>query len=384
MTRAQIPDLNRLASTTASTPAAAQAAPVNGPQVVPPVAIPVAAAAQSNGGRPAAVLSATRPAVPGGAAEYFVPVEMGISEAAEGMNISLSATLQPEGIVYKPQLLAQAEIRYLAARFNFEYQRPVTAAIGELPGSIITWESYAWKAYHPADLQNQPLPQSRFMALPGWLADGRRMAALQRDFLDWVYRTGTLRLRSNMTLKVFGGPQLSTAEFRTQCSQAAQGAYQAEAAKIKADYDQKLTALRQKITKQEAEEKQQVDEVNQRHTEEMGAGGEFVLGLFTGRKRSLSTSLTKRRLAQQAKDDLEQIRQQLATLRDQFQALVLVQQNMTQEAQARWAKAVDDVSEAPLAPQKKDIYLELFGVAWMPYYVLRVGGELQEAAAFKV
>jgi len=147
------------------------------------------------------------------------------------------------------------------------------------------------------------------LSLPGWLADGRRVAALQKDFLDWVYRTGTLRLRSNVTLKVFGGPQLSTADFRAQCSQAAQAGFQAEAARIKTDYDQRLTALRQKITHQEAQEKQQQDEVNQRRNEELGAGGEFVLGLFGGRKRSLSTSLTKRRLAEQAKDDLEQVRQ---------------------------------------------------------------------------
>ena len=141
--------------------------------------------------------------------------------------------------------------------------------------------------------------------------------------------------------------------------------------------------MRQKITHQEAEEKQQVDEVNQRRSEELGAGGEFLLGLFTKRKRSLSTSLTKRRLANQANDDLDQIRQQLATLNDQFQALVLVQQNLTQEAQTRWAKTVDDVSELPLALQKKDIFLELYGVAWLPYYQLKVGEELQEAPAFK-
>jgi len=37
----------------------------------------------------------------------------------------------------------------------------------------------------------------------------------------------------------------------------------------------------------------------------------------------------------------------------------------------------------PLAPQKKDIFLELFGVAWMPHYLLKVGEETQEIPAFK-
>jgi hypothetical protein len=400
MTRAQIPDLNRLSGVTAAAPVAAPAvapmsaaipapSPVTAAEPVTPAAISQPAAptqpapVPTNTGQPtAAVFSATRPAMAAGVAEYFVPAELGMSQAAEAMNISLAAALLPEGIVYKPHLLAQAQMRYLAARYNFEYQRPSTAVVGDLPGGFVTWENFAWKTYRPADLQNQPLPSARFAALPGWLADGRRMAALQRDFMDWVYRTGTLRLRANNTLKVFGGPQLSPADFRTQCSQAANAAYQEEAAKIKSDSDQKLTALRQKITHQEAEVKQQQDEVNQRRTEELGAGGEFVLGLFTGRKRSLSTSLTKRRLADQAKDDLVQLQQQLATLNDQLQALMLVQQNMAQEAQTRWAKAVDDVSEVPLAPQKKDIFMELFGVVWLPFYLLKVGGDEQEIPAF--
>ena len=329
------------------------------------------------------MLSATRPSVAAGTAEYFIPVELGISEAAEAMNIGLAASVQPEGIVYKPELLAQSQVSYLASRYQFEYTRAVTALLDFLPGSIVTWETYAWKAYPRAALQNQPLPQARFAEMPGWLADARRLATLQKDFMDWVYRTGTLRLRINATLKVVGGPQLSTADFKTQCSQAAQTAFQAEAARIKADYDQKLTAMRAKITHQEAKEKEQVDEVNQRNTEEIGAGGEFLLGLLSKRRRSLSISLTKRRLAEQAKDDLEQVRKDLATLNDQYQAQELVQQSMIQEAQGRWAKVVDDVTEVPLALQKKDVYLELFGVAWMPFYLLEVSGERQEIPAFR-
>ena len=109
-----------------------------------------------------------------------------MSEAAEAMKVSLSVALQPDGIVYKPQLLAQAQVRYLAARYNFEYQRPVTAMVGELPGSIVTWENYAWKTYRPADLQNQPLPQTRFMALPGWLVSclGNRAYGLYERLLQ--------------------------------------------------------------------------------------------------------------------------------------------------------------------------------------------------------
>jgi len=33
---------------------------------------------------------------------------------------------------------------------------------------------------------------------------------------------------------------------------------------------------------------------------------------------------------------------------------------------------VDDVTEIPITPAKKDIYLELYGVIWLPYYVVQL------------
>ena len=396
LTRAQIPDLNRLGESGQPAAISGQASAVSGqptvPVVTPPAGQPQASAPTipvTSPGKPSSVVSGppsaystTRPTPPAGLAEYFIPADLGLSQAAEAMNISLSVSLEAEGIVYQPALLAQAQVRYLAPRYAFEYQRQVTALVNDLRSSLVVWEDYAWRNYRPVDLQGQPMPQSRFAAYASWLADARRVGAMQKDFPDWVYRTGTIRLRANQSLKVFAGPQTTTAEFRDLCSHQAHANYQAEAARISASYDQKITALRQKITREEAEVDKHKDEVNQRKMEEFGAGGEFLLGLLSRRKRSLTTSLTKRRLAEQARDDLAQVQQELATLEDQLQALELVRQNMLQESQDRWAKFVNDTSEVPLVPQKKDIFVELFGVAWLPHYLVKVGEEMQEIEAF--
>jgi hypothetical protein len=408
LTRAQIPELNRLgdggissqaskpvsppdaqipqpaSGMPASRPASASQSPVeasNPLQEMPPTSVPIHLPTQDKANVAAEVFSNTRQAPAAGLAEYFIPAELGISQAAEAVNISLSVSLEPEGMIYRPRLLAQAQVRYFATRYNYDHQRQVAVLAGDPPGSLAPWDNFSWAAYRPADLQNQPLPGSRFSALPAWLGDPRWVATLQRDFLDWVYRTGTIRLRANPTLKVFVGPPATTADFRDLCSQAAREAFEAEAAKIEATYDQKKTVLRQKIAHLEDQVMQQKDELDRRKAE-LGGGGEFFLGLLGKRKGSSSASPTKRRLAEQAKDDLAQDKQDLATLNDQLQALELVQQNVTQETQTRWAKAVDDEIEVPLVPQKKDIFLDLFGVAWLPYYQLKVGTDLQELPAF--
>jgi hypothetical protein len=53
-----------------------------------------------------------------------------------------------------------------------------------------------------------------------------------------------------------------------------------------------------------------------------------------------------------------------------------------EELDRKWGEVVEDITEIPIAPYQKDILLELFGVAWMPYYLVEAEGQLIEAAGF--
>ncbi len=54
-----------------------------------------------------------------------------------------------------------------------------------------------------------------------------------------------------------------------------------------------------------------------------------------------------------------------------------------QQVSERWTKLVDAASEIPLTPQLKDVYLALFGVIWLPFYVLKAGNKVVELAAYQ-
>ncbi|MDO8971827.1 MAG: hypothetical protein Q7U74_14130, partial [Saprospiraceae bacterium] len=209
-----------------------------------------------------------------------------------------------------------------------------------------------------------------------------RMAALQRDFIDWVYRSGTIKLRANPGLKVFSAPNASVGDFREQCSQASRAGLQAELEKLNRAFETKFSALRQKLGKKEGDEQEQKDEVDQRKMEEFSAGGELLLSIFSKRKRSLSHSLSKRRMAEQARSNLEQIRKELDDLEDQAKVLQDQHTQAVRAIQDQWTAKVNDQVEVPLTPQKKDIYLELFGVAWLPFYLVRAGAQVVELPAY--
>jgi hypothetical protein len=383
LTRAQIPDLNRLAGQAKTN---ASVTPVTKPAVSSSVSTLAQAAPASAGAIPAlenAPSTLTRPAVPSGYGEYFIPNELGVGEAVAAANLALSGPLNPEGILYRPALLAQAEVRYLQTRYNLEYTRRVCALVRDVQGALVHWEDFSWHAYESAELQRQPLPQAHFTALPGWLSDVRRFTAFQKDFIDWVFRTSTIRIRANEALKVYAGPQISEADYRNLCSQAAGHGLQIDQNKIASTYDQKISALEQKITNQQSDVKEQQQEVSGRRMEEAGADGQLILSIFSKRKRSLNTSFTKHRLAQKAASDLEQERQQLQGLQSQLADLQQARQAALQQVQDRWTATVNNQTEIPLNPARKDLFQDMFGVAWLPYYLIRLENKLQEIPAYK-
>lgn len=369
LTRAQLPALNQLVvAEEAATPAGAAEAQK------PPAAEPAPASAQSftdgSGYLPA------RPAVAGGAEEYFFPTNVDSTKIAGAPGDAV------QGIVYRPALLAQAEVRYYNRRYNLDTSRHPAAVVYQVSGSQIRWDEAA-AAVDPAGLQRQPLPQAQFAPLPAWLGDERRLKDWQRDFEEWVYRSGTIQVRVNEPLKIYAGPEISQAEFREMCSDAARENFEAEAQKLQVSYAKKLEALRLKVSRQELEVKEKEKEVEQRRLEMMGTGGELLLSMFTRRRRSVSSTISKNRLLQKAQSDLEQARQLLTSLQKQLEALQGEQKQAIEAAKERWAQAANQVDEVPLSPTKKDIFIERFGVVWVPYYLVGRGAQRSEMPAYQ-
>jgi hypothetical protein len=66
----------------------------------------------------------------------------------------------------------------------------------------------------------------------------------------------------------------------------------------------------------------------------------------------------------------------------QLQDLQQKRDKAIQEVNDRWAGVVNQVTEIPIQPKKSDVYVEYFGVAWQPAYLIRSGGQVFELPAF--
>ncbi len=380
MTRTQIPQLMKLIPSGSQPESPLPAMPAGAAAAVSP--------RQAAGAAPAATASpepgsTTRPVVPAGVNEFFLPNNLAFSEALTDNRIPSTAKVQQGGFLYRPGLFAQAEVVYLARKYNLELTRQVASLPTEARGRLVSWDDFPWQAYKREDLTGMPLPGARFTTLPAWLSEARQINDLQSDFIDWVYRNGTIRVRANEALKVYAGPEVTTAEFRELCGKAAREGLQAELDKVEATYQKKLDTLEVKVKRQTMEVDSQEDQLGQRRMEELGKGAELIIGMLGGRKRSISGSLSKRRMTSQAKANLKEEQAELELLEKQLNEMESEKEAALAEVKERWANQVDNEIEIPVTPYKKDIYLDFYGLAWMPYYLVSVDGQTREIPAFK-
>ncbi len=337
LTRLQIPALNKLAGKEKSQATIPFASTSNTSETSQSTVIP---AAENRIGES----SSTRPVVPGGVDEYFLQ-----GEAVE------------QGKVYQPEVILQAQVRYFSKQYGVNQVVRKTAILTEAPQGMPQWEMLIHEGIDPARLIRTPQPDLKFMPLPGWISTKKKLDDLQKDFSDWIYRTGAMTIYTNEELKLASHPGESKDAFLARCQQEATQQSGVEFAKRKAEFDRKSLPLRQRIQDQQLKVQKLEGQATSRQLEMVAKGGEVLLGLFGGRKRSISSGVSKYRMAEEAAANLKDAKQDLQNLEEQLRVLEQSQQTSL----GTGSDLAGLIREVPISPQQRDIYMELAGILWV-------------------
>ena len=330
--------------------------------------------------------TSTKPSVPSGIREYFLVQNLSLPEAFSASQKPMIPGAAIQGIVYKPGLTALAQVRLLDRKLgvDMEIKRAILDPNPDKRG-VIRWEQFGFGSESIENAEVNPVDPATFSQLVQPLNDNRTMAAIQKDFTDWVYRNTAVTAKANQALKVYAGPDVSQGEFMKSCADAASIGSEAEIAKVNAQLDRQISTLESKLNREERELKEDESDLQHRKLEELGTHAENVFSLFGGRRssRRISSSLSKRRLTENAKADVEESVGTISEYKRQLDELKLKRDDAAREIKERWGNRVNEITETKINPKKTDIYISIFGVAWMPFYIVKAGNELIELAAFK-
>lgn len=371
LTKVQIPALNALAGVQTEVPSTVSR---DGQPVVSSSKTP---ALKVDG------LTSTRPNVPSGVDEFFLPNTVSFYKAVDKAGISVPQETSYQ-VIYKPTLVAQATVRFLKRNYNLDYDLITTALVREPDRSgRVRWDD--WTA-EPVDLDAlEPAARSDalFNDLSAPLTDGAKIKELETDFKDWIYHSVTATVRSNEELEVFAGPQVSQGDFRRMCAEAAESGLEVEKEKAANSFEKKLDTIKARLMREKRELDEDEAELSQRKMEEVGTHAENLISLLAGRQRRMTTSLTKRRMTSQAKADVQESLDAIEQYKKEIEDLERERIQSLEDLEDKWQEVLEHTEEIPVTPYKKDILVEIFGVAWIPYYLFDDDGRRVELEAFR-
>ncbi len=370
LTRVQLPALNKLAG-------AEPAKPVS----MPPSSQPVSGTSSSSKTSQRSATS-TRPNVPSGIDEYYLPNSLSFLKAVDAAGLAPPQD-DKYTVLYKPALVAQATIRFLKRNYNLDYDLVTTALVKEAdPQGRVRWDDWVADPIDLNSLEPGARTEARFQELIAPLSDGSRLKEMETDFKDWIYHSVTVPVRANEALEVFAGPEVSQGEFRRLCAAAAEKALEEEKEKVNSSFDKKLDTIKDRLMREERELDEDQAELSQRKIEEVGTHAENLISLLAGRQRRMTTSLTKRRMTSQAKADVKESLDSIEQYQKEIEDLERERQDALKEIEEKWQEILEGNTEIPVTPYKKDILMEIFGVAWYPYYLYEDQGREIELAAY--
>ena len=328
--------------------------------------------------------SETRPGVPSGIAEYFLPLNLSEQEAIDKHGRSISRDAEKVATLYRPVLIAQAAIRYLQRKYNLDMDTTESVLVYEPDRrGTVRWEDYQVGAYDDRKFDRLPVRDGRFVTIEEPLANGKAIRGLKSDFVDWVYRSAEVTVKTNAKLKIFGGPDVSDEKFNEMCEDAAEEKMKVAAKKIETRFKKKVTSIESKIAREKRELEEDEADYKSRKQEEIVKHAETLFSLFSGRRRSMSGSISKRRMTSKAKSDIKESEDAIKSFEQELEDVQQEMEDALEELELEWDSIVEDVTEISVTPYKKDIDAALFGVAWLPHHLFQEGDEVDEIVAYQ-
>ena len=276
-----------------------------------------------------------------------------------------------EEITYIPVWIAQAEARILQPKYNLDFIDKKAVLIDEpdIRGVSINWREYETEPFDEKTVQSRPqYADAKYEQPPEWMSDSGSVRRRESDFLDYIYREGIVKIRANKPLDVYAAPDVTEEDFIAMCKGKVAEASQNEKDKLAKAYENIVDRMETKIRKAEADVADKTDKVKSKNIEKYGAFGELVIGMFTGRKRSVSTSINKYGQSTNADNALEKAQLVLDELKADLEQQTEEFKKQIAEVEEKWNKIAEEMDEVTVTPMKKDIFIDYFGILWLPYY----------------
>jgi len=298
---------------------------------------------------PKTPVGSTRPIVGKGVVENFVPF------AGE-----------PDGVIYKPSLLRQANVHFSSSKAGVDGERMVRT-ISSMSEQGIDWEDVITCTVPLKSLDSEPRQGVGFDELPGFAMNKDNYKPVEDDFEEWLYRNERVEVFYTPQYKAYSQMGEGEGGFRGRLAVIGREQRDEAVEKLREKYEKKIDSQMKKLRQAELRMDKEEAEASSA-TWQAGASviGGLLGGLLGGRRsrRSGMTSATRafkqRKDVAIAKDKIKAIEEQICSLETELEQEI-------EELNEDFDAATTKLETTSIKPYKKDIFVENIGLLWLPY-----------------
>ena len=267
-------------------------------------------------------------------------------------------------VLYEPALMAQFRLRFDEDRVGFIVDEELTRVWYPLDATV---DEPAAVSLGFDDVIDQPPEGAKFGPLPEMLDEKVEIKRRQKDVSNHVYRSETKTMYVNKKLKLTSKPEESLEDFAARSEQAAVELGGDDAEKLRDRYQAKVTKLEDRIEGKKLKLAEQEGVARSHQLEEAVHVVETLLGMFGfGRKKSVSSAMSKRRLSARAAAKVDTLADEIARLEEQAEALVIELDDALEKLEDAQRDKGSDIQDKEVRLEKADIELVRYGLVWVP------------------
>jgi hypothetical protein len=279
-----------------------------------------------------------------------------------------------ETLLYRPALLATAQLHYVRARDEVDDWREIVL-LAPLEPDVRrdVWKEARLLDSAPAAAR-EPVAAAVFDKLPAAAARAKSYDGWRKTLATKLYREQKLELLSCRELKLSSRPGESEADFRIRVSQAVRERRDLEVAKLEKRYAPKLARLRDRIRRAEERVEREQAQYGQQKLQTAISIGATVLGAMFGRKVAsvgtvgrAGTAMRGMGRASREKGDVARAAEALETERQRLETLEAEFRREIESVRDAADPAALEIERTEIGPRKSDIAVERLTLTWIPW-----------------
>ncbi len=277
-------------------------------------------------------------------------------------------------LVYRPKLIAAANVNYSNARLNVNEQRSLMLAVEPANGPVsIDWNDATELDLEPADLDLKPEPGAEFVTCPATLSKPANYQAWERDLKRWLRIERPLVMFRSNALKEYSQPGESERDFRIRLQQLANEARDRKIAQLRKRYDAKIVRLEDRLRRAQQAVEREAEQARGAQLDTAISFGTAVLGAVLGRKRISTTSASrvgsavrKAGSARKQAGDVRRAQETVESVQAKLEELQLAFDDEVDQLDAAYDAQSEELDETLVKPKSTDIEVAFVSLGWEP------------------